>query len=88
MKERRPAEVFKVSEYLKDEMDTRNLSTKDLADLLKWPSSLIEDLLADNIRMSTIIATDLSTFFGTSVDYWFELDRLSQRENNVTSQNS
>jgi HTH-type transcriptional regulator/antitoxin HigA len=74
--ERRPAEVFRPGEYVRDELIARDWTVEVLA----AKSGLTVDELTHLIRddhypVSQEIAIGLSTAFGTSVVIWLNMER-------------
>lgn len=60
-------------EILKDELDERNLSSDALANELDLSPKFIKDLINGNKRITDDIASRFATFFGTSAQFWINL---------------
>lgn len=73
-----PAEVFPPGEFLRDELDAREWSQQELADILDRPPRLISELIAGKRAITPETARGLSDAFGTSPDYWMNLESQYQ----------
>jgi len=68
-------------EILADELDEIGLSAKRLADIIEVPPNRLYQILAGKRSMTADTALRLSRYFGTSADFWmnlqsaYELDR-------------
>jgi len=60
-------------EILADELEDTGLSAKRLADLLQVPPNRLYQLLAGKRSMTADTALRLSRYFGTSADFWMNL---------------
>ena len=73
-----------IVEYIKEELEERNWSQKDFADVLGCSEKFISDLINNKKEVSAEIASLLSNAFGQSPQYWLNLDfncRLREKEN-------
>ena len=59
-------EVFSPGEYIKDELDARELSCHDFALILGYPSQMVKDIIDGNISITEEIAKVIGKAFGTS----------------------
>jgi addiction module HigA family antidote len=72
-------------EILGDELRETNLSAKKLAGLIGVPPNRLYQLVAGKRNMTADTALRLSRYFGTSADFWmnlqmaYELDRARQQ---------
>ncbi len=78
MNARVPAEVFPPGEFLREELDARDWSQQELADILDRPPRLISELIAGKRAITPETATGLGEAFGTSPDYWMNLESQFQ----------
>lgn len=72
-------------EILADELEETGLSAKKLADTIEVPPNRLYQILAGKRNMTADTALRLSRYFGTSPDFWmnlqsaYELDSARQR---------
>lgn len=78
MNARVPAEVFPPGEFLRDELEARDWSQQELADILDRPPRLISELIAGKRAVTPETAKGLADAFGTSPDYWMNLESQYQ----------
>jgi HTH-type transcriptional regulator/antitoxin HigA len=78
MNARIPAEVFPPGEFLREELDARGWSQQELADILDRPPRLISELIAGKRAVTPETARGLSEAFGTSAEYWLNLESQYQ----------
>jgi HTH-type transcriptional regulator/antitoxin HigA len=78
MNARVPAEVFPPGEFLRDELEARDWSQQELADILDRPPRLISELIAGKRAITPETAKGLADAFGTSPDYWMNLESQYQ----------
>lgn len=74
MNARVPAEVFPPGEFLRDELEAREWTQQELADILDRPPRLISELIAGKRAITPETATGLAEAFGTSAEYWLNLE--------------
>ena len=79
---RTPAETFPPSQFVQDELDARGWTTADLAQRMGGDLGInqlsIELMIAvddKNFLMARETAEGLARAFGTSVEFWENLDR-------------
>src|SRR6266700_1612838 len=65
-------------EILADELEEIDLSAKQLADLIQVPPNRLYQLLAGKRSMTADTALRLSRYFGTSADFWMNLQTAYQ----------
>jgi HTH-type transcriptional regulator/antitoxin HigA len=68
------AEVFPPGEFIKEELDARGWTQDDLADILSRHRATISAIVNGKRELSADIARDLGTAFGTSAQYWMNLE--------------
>jgi len=76
-------------EFIKEEMETRNWTNEDLAQVLGLNPKTVSELLNNKQRITIDTAKILSQAFGQSPQYWLNLDnnyRLRLKENNNESE--
>lgn len=78
MNARVPAEVFPPGEFLREELEAREWSQQELADILDRPPRLISELIAGKRAITPETAKGLAEAFGTSPDYWMNLESQYQ----------
>jgi addiction module HigA family antidote len=65
-------------EILADELEEIELSAKQLADLIEVPPNRLYQILAGKRNMTADTALRLSRYFGTSADFWMNLQTAYQ----------
>lgn len=75
---RRPAEVFSPGEILRDELEARNWTQADLAQIIGRPASTITQIIAGNRGITPETAQELSAAFETTPEFWMNLDAFYQ----------
>ncbi len=78
MTARIPAEVFPPGEFLREELEARDWSQQELADILDRPPRLISELISGKRAVTPETAIGLANAFGTSPDYWMNLESQYQ----------
>lgn len=78
MNARVPVEVFPPGEFLREELEAREWSQQELADILDRPPRLISELIAGKRAITPETAKGLADAFGTSPDYWMNLESQYQ----------
>ncbi len=81
MSNRIPAEVFSPGEFILDELDERGWTQSSLAKITGRPDSTISALISGKQALTPEIATELASAFGTSPQFWLNLEnayRLSK----------
>lgn len=78
MNARAPAEVFPPGDFLREELDARDWSQQELADILDRPPRLVSELIAGKRAITPETAKGLADAFGTSPDYWMNLESQYQ----------
>lgn len=78
MNARIPAEVFPPGEFLRDELEARDWSQQELADILGRPPRLISEIISGKRAVTPETAKGLSEALGTSAEYWMSLESQYQ----------
>ncbi|WP_434131806.1 HigA family addiction module antitoxin [Methylocaldum sp. GT1BB] len=78
MNTRIPAEVFPPGEFLREELETRNWSQVELAEILGRPARLISEIISGKRAITPETAKGLAAAFGTSAQYWMNLETSYQ----------
>ncbi|PYT98253.1 MAG: addiction module antidote protein, HigA family [Acidobacteria bacterium] len=68
------AEVFPPGEFIKEELEARGWTQDDLADILGRHRATISAIVNGKREISADIARDLGAAFGTSAQYWMNLE--------------
>ena len=84
MRDRKPAEVFPPGEYIKEEIDSRGWTQNDLAEILGRPTRLINELISGKRGITPETAKGLAGAFGTSAQFWMNLESIYRLFLNVT----
>jgi plasmid maintenance system antidote protein VapI len=72
---KRISEVYPVSVFIKEEMESRGWTEKELVKYSWLRPAKIKHILDDGIITKTM-ATGLGRAFGTSMEYWMNLQKL------------
>lgn len=78
MNARVPAEVFPPGEFLREELEAREWSQQELADILDRPARLVSELISGKRAITPETARGLADAFGTSAEYWLNLESQYQ----------
>ena len=78
MTNKRPAEIFPPGIFLKEEMDARNWTQTDLAEILGKSTRLVNEIINVKRSVTPETAKVLSKAFGTSAMYWLNLETAWQ----------
>ncbi|WP_287879391.1 HigA family addiction module antitoxin [Aquitalea sp.] len=89
MNARVPAEVFPPGEFLREELEARNWRQQELAEILDRPARLVSEIIAGKRAITPETAKGLAEAFGTSPDYWmnlesqYQLSKVRSQDNSV-----
>ena len=72
---RLPAEVFHPSEYIRDEMEARDWTVAQVAVMMGVSESRAQDVIDGKMRVTPMIAVELSRTFQTSASLWYRMQR-------------
>jgi HTH-type transcriptional regulator/antitoxin HigA len=78
MSERIPAEVFPPGEFVKEELEAREWTQADLAEILGRPPRLISEIINGKRAISPETAKGLGEAFGTGAQFWMNLESAYQ----------
>lgn len=68
------AQVFPPGEFLRDELEARNWTQRDLATVLGRPLQTINQIINARKRITPETAVELGTALGTSPELWLNLE--------------
>lgn len=68
-----PAEVFPPSEYLRDELEARDWSISEFAEILGRPVQTISEILNNRKEITPETATEIAAALGTDAEVWLNL---------------
>jgi HTH-type transcriptional regulator/antitoxin HigA len=75
MSNRTPAEVFPPGEFIREELEARGWTVRELARIMDMPLGKIDELVRGNQRITPETARGLSSAFGDGDPlYWMNLD--------------
>jgi len=72
------AEVFPPGDFIRDELDARDWSQVDLAEIMGRPTETINRLVTDKLAVTPETAKGLGAAFGTSAEMWLNLESAYQ----------
>jgi len=78
MSERIPAEVFPPGEFIKEELEAREWTQADLAEILGRPPRLVSEIINGKRAISPETAQGLGEAFGTGAQFWMNLESAYQ----------
>lgn len=78
MNEMTPAEVFPPGEFLKDELEARNWTQVELAEILGRPPRVISEIILGKRSVTPETAKGFAAAFGTSAQFWMNLETMFQ----------
>ena len=73
------AKAFPPGEFVKEELEAREWTQQSLAEIMGRQTSVVSAIVNGKRAISLDIATELSSAFGTSVDYWMNLEKSYQQ---------
>lgn len=83
MSTRTPAEVFPPGDFIREELDARGWTQGDLSQIMGRPASTINLIISGKKAVTPETAVELAGAFGTSPEFWLNLEssyRLSHVE--------
>ena len=83
--EHTPAEVFPPGEFIKDEIEERGWTQEELAEILGSPVQLVNEIIAGKRSITVETANGLSSAFGTSAQFWMNLESMYRSSQAPTS---
>jgi HTH-type transcriptional regulator / antitoxin HigA len=72
------AEAFPPGEFLKDELEARGWTQEDLSEITGLPSPVISNIINGKRAISPDIASNLAAAFGTTAQFWMNLETSYQ----------
>ena len=72
--ERAVAEVFPPGEYIRDEIEARGWTQRDLAGVLGRSEPKVSELISGKRAITSQTARELAAAFGTSAEVWLNLE--------------
>ena len=78
MASRIPAEVFPPGEFLAYELEARGWTQTELAKIIGHPRKLVNDIINGKRAVTPETATDLAAAFGTTAQFWMNLETAWQ----------
>ena len=72
------AEIFPPGEFLKDELEARNWSQTEFAEIIGRPVRLINEIIAGKRAITPETAMQFSASLGTSAEFWMNLESQYQ----------
>ena len=75
---RRPAEAFSPGSFISEEIAERGWTLKQTKQHIPWSGFLLGEVLMGHCTLDEKMAADLSAAFGTSAEFWLNLDRMYQ----------
>lgn len=93
MTSRKVAEAFRPGEFIMEELDARNWSQLELSEIIGREPKVINDVILGKRSITPEIANALGEAFGTSAQYWMNLESsyqlwLAKDSDNVISRRS
>ena len=78
MTDRVPAKVFPPGEFLRDELEARNWTQTEFAEIIRRPPRLVNEVIAGKRGISPDTARKFSAALGTSAQFWLNLETAYQ----------
>jgi HTH-type transcriptional regulator/antitoxin HigA len=78
MNSRIPAEVFPPGDFIKEELEAREWTQTDLAEILGRPQRLVSEIINGKRAISPETAKGLGEAFGTGAQFWMNLESAYQ----------
>ncbi len=75
---RRPAEVFPPGDFIREELEAREWTQGDLAEIMGKSQRLVSEIISGKRCITPETAKSLGLAFGTSAEYWMNLDSAYQ----------
>ena len=89
MNGRTPAEVFPPGEFLADELEARGWTQTEFAEIIDRPQKLVNDIINAKRGITPETAADFAAAFGTSAQFWmnletaWQLSKVPPRDNSI-----
>jgi len=84
-----PVEIFPPGEFLKEELEARNWSQTEFAEIIGRPVRLINEIIAAKKSITPETAMQLAASLGTSAELWmnletqYQLSRVSKKDDDI-----
>ncbi len=75
----KPFYVSTPADFIKEQMEIRDWTQKDLADALGYSPQMVLNLLKNRILITIEVAKALGEAFNQTPQYWLNLDNIYQR---------
>ncbi len=82
---RESAQILPPGEFLREELEERGWAQSDLAEILRLPAKLVSEVISGKRAITSEIAMGLGEAFGTSAQYWSNLERAYRNVQAATS---
>lgn len=82
------AKAFPPGDFIKEELEARGWTQQSLAEIMGRQTSVVSAIVNGKRAISLDIANELSSAFGTSADYWVNLEKSYQQFARSRSDNS
>lgn len=69
----KPAELFPPGEYVRDELEARGWTQRDLAKVINRPLQAVNEIIRGKKRITAETAKAIALAFGTSPELWLNL---------------
>ena len=79
MTDRKIAEAFPPGDFLKEELEARNWSQVELAEIIGRQPYVVNELIMGKRPITPEIAKALGEAFNTSAQYWINLESIYHR---------
>jgi len=73
------AKAFPPGDFIKEELEARGWTQQSLAEIMGRQTSVVSAVVNGKRGISLDIANELSSAFGTSADYWMNLEKSYQQ---------
>jgi len=83
MRDRKLADTFPPGEFIREELEARGWAQDDLAEILGRPTRLVNEIIVGKRGITPETARGLGEAFGTSAQYWMNLESLYRLSSNV-----
>ena len=75
---RMPAEVFPPGDFIREELEARHWTQKDLASVIGRPIQAVNEIINGRKSITAETAKQLAAAFGTSAELWLNLESAYQ----------
>ncbi|MCV0424683.1 MAG: HigA family addiction module antidote protein [Roseibium sp.] len=78
MNQRIPAEAFPPGDFLREELEARDWTQTEFAEIIGRPARLVNEIIAGKRGVTPETAMDFAAAFGSSAQYWLNLETAYQ----------